>query len=529
MTRRPFPRLTRDARGSILPMVGVLLGLFCGLMALTFDTGRLGVTHSELQGYADHVALAAAGELDLRPDSIDRATAAAAAMVSDYSTYGDGGRDFETGDYTLTFYSTLPASDTDAVTATTTDPTRARYVGVQLDVFDAGFSFGRAFTQLTGQADLNTFTSAGAVAGMTQYACDITPLMFCIPAADPVTGALWRADDNIGQMIHLRDTGNEAWGPGNFGFLASDDIIFDDEGPCAEENSVAGEMRCMVGAREGVTQCFAQNGVNSEPGQNVGIFDYAFNTRFDMYQGAMSQKRNDPAYAPAPNVVKGVISGTGNQCIGNNTDPSNAAKLPWDNCLITGSCDFDLDGLADPYGDGTWNDAAYVAQNHGLVDPRDTYGFDPLDPKEGKYIGTRWEMYVAETKMNEAHALAVAQAQQNGTTAPLTGSPLIDGLLQETVQGQCSANVAPEPERRVIYVAAVNCDPDAGGTEIVGRTNDVPVHDYVKIFLTEPVSSSATTPRVLSIYGEVLGSAGGSGGGTGSVGGTYRDVVQLYR
>ena len=575
MPRPATSRILRDARGSILPMIGVLLGLFCGLMALTFDTGRLGVTHSELQAYADHVALAAAGELDSKPDAIARATAAAAAMVTDRTTYGDGGADFSAADYTLTFYASLPASDRDAATDTTTDPLRARYVHVALDAFDAGFSFGRAFTALTGQADLATTTRAGAVAGMTQYACDITPLMFCIPSADPVTGALWRADDHVGQMIHLRATGNEAWGPGNFGFLDPDDVLVDDEGPCAGLNG-GQKIRCVVGAVGSVSQCFAQNGVDTEPGQKVGIEDHAFNVRFDLWMGSMGSKKTDPHYAPAPGVVKGMKphsgggdtangntgnggrnntgngggngngggggnnngngggggnnNGNGNggggaQCIGGNADVSNVAGLPRDTCLEADSCDIDADGSADPYGDGVWDVAGYLAQNHGAVDPRDSYGVDPDDLTESQFVGTRWEMYLAEIRMDAAQRAALAQ---NASAAP-TGSPLIDGLLEERVGPQCSATPPAGPERRVVYVAAVNCDTASGGTEIRGRTNDVPVYEYVKMFLTEPVTADGSTPKKLSIYAEVLGSAGGSGGGAGSPGGTFRDVVQLYR
>ena len=68
-----------------------------------------------------------------------------------------------------------------------------------------------------------------------------------------------------------------------------------------------------------------------------------------------------------------------------------------------------------------------------------------------------------------------------------------------------------------------------GGTAINGREYGVPVQEFVKFFLTEPVSSSASKPPTLSIRAEVLGSAGGNGGGAGSPGGTFRDVVQLYR
>ena len=504
-----------DERGSILPLIGVLVGLFCGLLALTFDVGRIGVTHSEMQAYTDHVALAAAGELDGKPDAITRATAAAEAMIEDYRTYGDGGGDFAAADYTLTFYSSLPASDLAQVTEATTEADAARYVSVQLDPMDAGFSFARAFATLTGNAQVDSNVAAGSIAGMTQYACDITPLMFCIPPADPATGALWSAEDNIGQMLHLRAAGNDAWGPGNFGFLDPDDVLVDDEGPCGGLKG-AQKIRCVVGAVGSVSQCFSQNGVDTEPGQKVGIEDHAFNVRFDMWGGNMNNRTNNEAYAPAPNVVKGIKPKGGGSCIKTNSEASDAAGLPRDTCFPD----------CGPYGDGGWDDAGYVSANHDLVDPRDAHGL----PTGNKLTGTRWEMYLAEIKMADATADAIAEADATGSEPPPpTGSSLIDGLLEETVGGQCSPNVAPKPERRVIYVASVNCDPSNGGTEVKGKTLDVPVHEYVKIFLTEPVSSAPTSPPTLSIYGEVLGSAGGSGGGAGSPGGTFRDVVQLYR
>jgi len=515
MIKRLGMTIGHDERGSILPLIGVLVGLFCGLLALTFDVGRIGVTHSEMQAYTDHVALAAAGELDGKPDAITRATAAAEAMIEDYRTYGDGGGDFAAADYTLTFYSSLPASDLAQVTETTTEADAARYVSVQLDPMDAGFSFARAFATLTGNAQVDSNVAAGSIAGMTQYACDITPLMFCIPPADSATGALWSAEDNIGQMLRLRGSGNEAWGPGDFGFLVTDDVVVDDQGPCAGLNA-AQKVRCVVGAVGSVSQCFSQNSVTTEPGQRAGIQDHAFNVRFDMWGGNMNNRTNDLAYAPAPNVVKGIRPQGGGSCIQNNSEDSDAAGLPRDT-------HFPGSGA---YGDGTWDDTDYLSTNHGIVDPRTAHGL----PAGNQLRGTRWEMYLAEIRMAGATATAIAEAEANDSEPPSpTGSPLIDGLLEETVGGQCSPNVAPNPERRVIYVASVNCDPANGGTRIQGRTENVPVHEYVKIFLTEPVSSAPTSPPTLSIYGEVLGSAGGSGGGAGSPGGTFRDVVQLYR
>ena len=55
-------REIRDSEdGVILVLFGVSLTVLLGMVALSFDMGRINVTQSELQSYADSVALAAAG------------------------------------------------------------------------------------------------------------------------------------------------------------------------------------------------------------------------------------------------------------------------------------------------------------------------------------------------------------------------------------------------------------------------------------------------------------------------------------
>jgi len=55
----------------------------------------------------------------------------------------------------------------------------------------------------------------------------------------------------------------------------------------------------------------------------------------------------------------------------------------------------------------------------------------------------------------------------------------------------------------------------------------VPVHQFVKMFITEPVVDNGST-NGLDIYAEIIGSAGGNAGSGGSAG-VIHDVVQLYR
>ena len=77
--------------GTMLIIWGVSFVLIFGIVALSFDLGRVAITQTELQSYADNVALAAAGELDGESDAITRATSAAANLIADRKTFGIGG------------------------------------------------------------------------------------------------------------------------------------------------------------------------------------------------------------------------------------------------------------------------------------------------------------------------------------------------------------------------------------------------------------------------------------------------------
>ena len=389
-------------------------------------------------------------------------------------------------DYTLEFFSSLPASDTAGMTTgLTTDPADAIYVRVTVNPPQTvNFTFGAVLSVLTGSVAPNATVGATAVAGFTQYACDITPMMFCIPgpgfdASDPGT---------VGDMIRLRSGGQgAAWGPGNFGFLEPSTLALDSTGNCAGVGGTGPMLRCVLGAVGAITQCFAQRGVNTEPGQKVGITNAALNTRFDMWSGAMQSEKDNPVYAPAPNVIKGIEASGGNVCNWNNSQPTtDTLPIPRDDCFP---------GCA-PYGDGNWSAGrtAYVTTNYAGTDPHPA-------------ATTRYQYYLDE----------IAAAGGAGS-----GSPILSGL-SETGRPMCSANQHPDPERRVIIAAGIDCD----ANPVTGSATNVPVHQFVKMFITEPVVDNGT-PNGLDIYAEIIGSAGGNGGSGGSAG-IIHDVVQLYR
>jgi hypothetical protein len=221
----------------------------------------------------------------------------------------------------------------------------------------------------------------------------------------------------------------------------------------------------------------------------VGITNAALNTRFDMWSGAMASEKNNPIYAPAPNVIKGLSPKGGSACNWNNPQPStDTAALPRDDCFP---------GCA-PYGNGTWSTGRgnYVSKNYGAADPHPT-------------ATTRYQYYLAEI------------AAHGGTGS---SSPILSGR-SETGRHMCSPNQSSDPERRVIIVAGIDC----ATNPINGKSTGVPVHQFVKMFLTEPVVDNGGSPSSLDIYAEIIGSAGGPGSGSSMSGAIFHDVVQLYR
>lgn len=487
--KRHLHSFATESRGTILVFWAIALAAVLGITALSFDIGRVASTHAELQSFADHVALAAAGELDGKPDAITRATSAAAGMVSGSQSFGDGSHALGgASDYTIAFYATLPPIDTTALGTATTDPAKAQYVAITVTPRNVGLTFARAAFALLGQTAPTSLVGATAVAGFTQYACDITPMMFCLPSPT------YRADQHKGDMIVLRSGGNgAAWGPGDFGFLdpTGSGITADQSGPCAGLSPTGVKyFECLLAAQGNISQCFSQRGVDTEPGQKNGIENAVFNVRFDIYQSSMNGKRTDTAYPPAPNVIKGIVPPKNQSCIGQNPAAStNTMSLPRDSCLATGTCP---DGAR--FGDGTWDSAAYLAKNW------------PDGAPGGWSGGTRWSLYNAEINN------------------PMSPSSILKSGMDETGLPSCSPNISPYPERRMIVAAGVDCSSNV----IKGSTTDVPVTEFFKMFLTEPVGEDTSTPPIVNIYAEIIGSAQGYGG-AGGKGGLFHDVVQLYR
>jgi Putative Flp pilus-assembly TadE/G-like len=479
-------RLAADTRGGILAFSVVLLLFVLGTGGLILDFGRVWNSQSELQAFADHAALVAAGELDGTPNAITRANNALAQLISDRQAYASQDVTLDASDLQATFLRGLPAADTDNDFSpfVTTDPALAQFVRVVVNPHTVSTIFANVLLAVSGNAQVDLDVAAAAVAGYTQFVCDITPLMFCAPdGMDRDTLRSWVP----GRQIRLK--AQSFWGPGAFGLL---DINFDPNGPCGAPNQGANFFRCAVGVERSITRCFSRRGVDVRPGQAAGPSESGLNTRFDIYSTSLQGERNNPDFAPAPNVIKGYKPQGGGSCIGNNPTPSNVAELPQASCLLAENCS----GPSPRFSDSQTVDEAqrqgYVQHNYTDVGMGDRTGG----------ATTRYQMYQNE----------IANA---------AGGDILDTSagLEESGRPMCHSSMSPNPDRRVLVAAAVDCS-----TLPPGNASNVPVIDFYRIFM----SNIAGAPDPTDVWVEVIEHVDPfSGGAPGS--GFAHDFVQLYR
>ena len=72
----------------------------------------------------------------------------------------------------------------------------------------------------------------------------------------------------------------------------------------------------------------------------------------------------------------------------------------------------------------------------------------------------------------------------------------------------------------MVIAAGIDCT----ANPIRGNTTGIPVNEFYRLFLTEPVG--AGSGNTFDIFVEVVGSAETGSSGTGGI---FHDVVQLYR
>jgi len=481
-------RLARDEGGAALIYVSIALTVFMGFTALVIDGGRLFALDTELQSAADAIALAGAAELDGNADAETRAIAAMDNLVQNSQTFGTGAAAVTS--YAPRFLDELPDDD-QPITAdfVTADPTLMRFVEVQIAGADRR-EIDRMFATAIG-GDETAAAGATAVAGFTSAVCKFTPLFICNPYEGTDDSLAYFSSQVAStaerrKLIALKKAGSGAsYFPGNFGFLESG------LGPGANElkNSLA---------QVDPGSCFRQDGVETQTGA-VNSVRHAINTRFDMYEGNFNSKKNNADFRPAENVTKGYLPTGGGGCNSelDTADPRTAMEFPIDFSATTstnrvGNGDWDMDN------DGDSDFQAYWDINHpGVTAPN---GWDNSDANRP----SRYEVYLWELENG---------IPDNSLTGGEDGNP------------SCSSStVSPEPDRRILYAAVLNCD----ALDLTGGSADtVPALTFIKMFVAQPMTKlpgTGLTDEDDTLYVEMVDIVE-----PGADDEVVHDIVQLYR
>ena len=471
-------RLARDEGGAALIYVSIALTVFMGFAALVIDGGRLFTLDTELQSAADAIALAGAAELDGNADAQTRAAAAMNNLVQNADTFGnDPAAIAGATEYTARFLSALPDDDQplSAATVAATQP-EARFVEVTVNERQVDSMFATAI----GGED-TAAAEAVAVAGFTSAVCKFTPLFICNPYettddslayfSSQVASAAERR-----KIIALKKAGSGAsYFPGNFGFLESD------FGPGANELKES-----LASVDPG--SCFRQDGVETQTGA-VNSARHAINTRFDIYEGNFNSKKNDADFRPAENVTKGYLPTGGGGC---NSDfdtetPPTAMGFPGDANMGSNRM-----------GDGDWDFEAYWTINHPGVSAPNSWDNTNAN-RPSRYDVYQWELDNG--------------IPDNSAAGGEDGNPTCS-----------SSTVGPEPDRRIIYAAVLNCDElDLTG----GSSDEVPALTFIKMFITQPMTKlpgTGHTDEDDTLYVEMVDIVK-----PGVDDEVVHDIVQLYR
>ena len=210
--RNSVSKFLRDQRGSVTIQVMFFSLMVFGATGVVLDAGRVYDSHSQMQMYADHLALLAAKELDGKSDSISRAT------NSVFSAEGVAGalllgKDASAGDYTIenvSFYSAMAESDS-----------------VQNDM---SASFPAEFW-ISSSTDASTSADADESREATHVVVTVAANV------NAVTQALTRTIVDIGKPHDASNIGGEQIGPKSYGLAAVSAATMERKS-CAELSSL---------------------------------------------------------------------------------------------------------------------------------------------------------------------------------------------------------------------------------------------------------------------------------------------------
>ncbi|MDA8587120.1 hypothetical protein N9L47_12810 [Rhodobacteraceae bacterium] len=562
-------RFAKVEQGALLVFFAMCCAAIFLIAALSFDLGKRAATQTELQSFADNVALASAAELDGLPGAMVRAQTAADRLIRDNATFALENTDLAgTEDFVMRLYETLPtneaAFDSELDQSDAVNDRRARFARIEVNPVIVEWSFARILSVFTSDALPTQEVLAEATAGYAGMACDVSPMFICMPDADPGVDldGVWDPANHIGQSISLSSEtgGASSWGPGDFGFIYVEAVV-DAASPCFGETG-ADLYNCMITAEGRLTECIQNGSLALQPGLQPGVAQSFFNSVMDIYVTDGFGLAADSAFPVAPIVTKPFEEGE--TCGGSlPAQVNDASALLPDDCLASGTC-----GSVN-VGDGDWSEArlAYVDANFstnldslGTIAPEERITvagneyhiddpFRPGDtgnPRRSAYDdypvmqegASRWNYYNAEVAaayfQNPAAALQGGEVDITGVSSSLRPTPidLLDVALPDgtpvvrsgTSLPHCapSDNHSLDPRRRVLTVAVVDC-----ATEPLDGRGEARARWFVELFVLGPASGNNSTGE-FSFDAEII-SGDLSENSVEPAQGVFRNLAQLFR
>lgn len=512
--RRTLQNLWKRTDGAVAPTVALSLVALIAAGGIAFDYARMASLDTELQDAADQAALSAATQLDKTDGSMQRATAAAQALITNNTLFANETSDRAVTVPTVVFYATKDDAEND--TNGFTDTSRfadAHFVRVAVGARKAMFALTPIVGALT-SGDLH----AEAVAGLGSAICKVPPLMMCNPQ-ETATNKDFSITGYIGRGLRLVQGGGSgaAWTAGNFGYLQT-------TGPGANA------LEYALGANNPPGDCFATDGVTTKPGENTSVVN-AINTRFDIYQNGLTNACTSTSCSPSINTVKDVVhvdmsgggkgKGSAPNCgFGTGTDPwvlpsvqylpdpttkaqpaalGNPTNmgLPRDKCHAVSTDGNCPDGRI---GDGDWDRTLYFQVNYPAIGANwQTNGsltaWAAANGVSDISKITRYQVYKWEIDTGQLAArLAYTSAAKGGGGKPTN--------YYSYPGPQCAAGVTPsetQPDRRLTSMAVVNCQQQG----VKGQASGVAVVKWVELFFVEPSLARGRT-NAGDVYVEVV-------------------------
>ncbi len=520
----------RATEGAVAPTIA--LSLF-GLLAaggIAFDYSRMASVDTELQDAADHAALAAASQLDGRPNACSRAADAARLLVANKTLFANDG-----SGTSVTIPSEPSCDATGSVrfyqdkakTIAATSDANAHFVEVTVNARTANFTLTPIVSALSSGA-----LNATAYAGLASSICLVPPVMICNPQ-ETGTNTSFDASALKGVGLRLVSVGNSgSWAPGNFGYLETG------------AGNGASVLREVLGWQVPPGDCVQATGVNTKPGVSATVTD-ALNTRFDIFDQGQSCPTGGTCPASA-NSTKDLVQKNGN---GKNSctlgsqgwHPSNSPYLPMNTTPLTALTQAQAQAIdvmgyprdlchavsntgscpGDKVGDGVWDRNAYFYVNYGWGNAN--YGGSPtwqsltgLGASTTRYQVYQWELAHAGQTIGGKKILDPAGRAVAGNSTAYAPAVCASSVITP------GGNNGNDVDRRRISAAVINCT--ANGVN--GTSPNVPVEKWIDLFLVEPSVNRART-SASDVYAEVIGEtlSGAAGSTNGQV--VRRDVPYL--